>query len=115
MVVRIPWFGEERALLGIAYPRGPGSGRRRDGTSAWPDDAAVAGRRTDAEGWPWYGRRTREEGCLVVATSDASIKFHEIWAESPRAGRRVESGVFGGSQILEEQATGDVERWGLIR
>ena len=36
---------------------------------------------------------------MVVATSDASIKFHEIWANAPVAGSSQET--LGGSQILE--------------
>ncbi len=112
MVVRIPWWSEERALFGVAYPRSPGTSKRQDGARG-----GDTGRKTDAEGRPWYGKRSREEGCLVVATSDASIKFHEIWAEHSGngGGRRVDSGVFGGSRILEEECTGDVERWGVIR
>lgn len=106
MVVKIPWWGEERALFAVAYPRGPTTGMRPSESSAT--------QRADAEGRPWYGRRTREEGCLVVATSDASIKFHEIWAEKDGRSRRVESGVFGGSQILEEEHSGDIERWGTV-
>ena len=53
---------------------------------------------------------------LGVATSDASIKFHEIWAEQRTdGGKRVASGVLGGSQILEEECSGEVERWAVIR
>ncbi|KAK3704176.1 hypothetical protein LTR37_014016 [Vermiconidia calcicola] len=112
MVVKIPWFSEERALFAVAYPRGPRSGRAKDGT-----DASTSGTRAAAaEGQSWYGKRTRQEGCLVVATSDASIKFHEIWAEhSPGGGKRVASGVLGGSQILEEECSGDIARWSVIR
>lgn len=107
LIVKIPWWGEERALFAVAYPRGPTTGIRRS-------DSRTT-RRADAEGRPWYGRRTREEGCLVVATSDASIKFHEIWAEKAGGGGKVAgSGVFGGSQILEEQHGGDIERWGTV-
>ena len=121
MVVRIPWWSEERALYAVAYPRGPSSGQRHDGTRANGDvtstrERVASSTRLDAEGRPWYGKRTREEGCLVVATSDASIKFHEIWAEQKAGGgKRVASGVLGGSQILEEQCSRDVERWAVIR
>lgn len=104
-VVCIPWWSEERALYGVAYPRGPNSS----------NDEFDAGR-ADAEGRPWQGRRTREEGCLVVATSDASIKFHEIWAE--RAGkikRAGNVGVLGRSQILEGECSAEVERQTSIR
>ena len=105
LVVRIPWWNEERALYAVAYPRGPsggGGGSRNTNHSAdspspsTPRRRRGRPRRTDitaartptrthvddaAEGGSWCARRTREEGCLVIATSDASIKFHEIWAE----------------------------------
>lgn len=112
MVVKIPWFSEERALFAVAYPRGPRSGRAQNGTGASTSGTRAAA----AEGQSWYGKRTRQEGCLVVATSDASIKFHEIWAEhSLGGGKRVASGVLGGSQILEEECSGDITRWSVIR
>ena len=105
LVVKIPWFTEERALYGVAYPRGPSGGV--------PDTPSQG----DAEGRPWYGRRTREEGCLVVATSDASIKFHEIWAERREGvgGKRADSGVLGGRRILEGECSEEIERKGVIR
>jgi hypothetical protein len=41
-----------------------------------------------------------EEGCIIVASSDQTVKFHEVWT-----GRRTSfgssSGLFGGSDILE--------------
>ncbi|KAF2105327.1 WD40-repeat-containing domain protein, partial [Lophiotrema nucula] len=61
-VVAIPWFDENRALFAIPYPGGPQVGRER------------------GEDEVWWGR-TVEEGCLVVAASDAAIRFHEIWSE----------------------------------
>lgn len=80
-VVGIPWHDEHRALYAIPYPGGPNNGRTR------------------GEGGVWWSR-TQEEGCLVVATSDASIKFHEIWSESRRA-TSAGQGLLGGSDILE--------------
>lgn len=105
MVVGIPWWSEERALYAVAYPRGPSGGLdRRDRD------------RVDAEGRPWYGRRTREEGCLVIATSDASIKFHEIWAEPGEGAKRSPpGGLLAGSQILEGECSLEMERGGIIR
>jgi len=51
-----------------------------------------------------------------VATSDASIKFHEIWAERVEGGRgKVVDGVLGGSQILEGECSSSVERKAAIR
>lgn len=44
--------------------------------------------------------RTAEEGCIIVASSDESVKFHEVWI----AGRKATSfgsGVLAGSDILE--------------
>jgi hypothetical protein len=117
MVVRIPWWSEERALYAVAYPRGPRGGKSQDAKRAGASEDRPAGeRRLDAEGRPWYGKRPKEEGCLVVATSDASIKFHEIWTESrSMGGKRIPSGGLGGSQILEEECSGDIERWTVIR
>ena len=117
MVVRIPWYGEERALFAVSYPRGPRGAQTQQGSRAKSSRDAVTDKaRQDAEGRPWYGKRTKEEGCLVVATSDASIKFHEVWAESrSNGGKKIPSGVLGGCQILEEECTGDIERWTVIR
>lgn len=107
MVVGIPWWSEERALYAIAYPRGPSGGML--------DRADVS--KVDAEGRPWYGQRTREEGCLVVATSDASIKFHEIWAERSREsdGKHGVKGELGASQILEGECSDEFVRRSIIR
>ncbi|KAF2748992.1 WD40 repeat-like protein, partial [Sporormia fimetaria CBS 119925] len=60
--VAIPWFDENRALYAIPYPGGPNTGRERGEDGVWSD-------------------RAREEGCVVVAASDAAIRFHEIWSE----------------------------------
>lgn len=105
-LVRIPWFGEERALWAVAYPGGPNTGvdEVAGGTSITADGRTIASRAR--EGTPWYARRTRDEGCLVIATSDASIKFHEVWSERSGPGGVGGPGVglggsLGGSDILE--------------
>lgn len=76
----------------------------------------------------------------MIATSDASIKFHEIWAESVHPGDRVrrwsagraddatmggsslgasiqmnEGGSLGGSPILEDDCSVGLARSGIIR
>jgi len=79
VVVRIPWFEGHRALFAIPYPGGP--------------DISRGERRV---GW----RRTQEEGCLVVATSNGDIKFHEVWADKRKAVYS-EGGILGGSDIRE--------------
>lgn len=53
----------------------------------------------EKEGGMWC-TRTMEEGCIIVASSDQTVKFHEVWS-----GRREftgsSSGLLGGSAILE--------------
>lgn len=119
-LVKIPWWGEERALWAVSYPGGPNTGTEEvggrsaggeqggNGTGGGTVDASGAMRRSAREGMAWYTRRTRDEGCLVIATSDASIKFHEVWSESNKgigsAGGSVGVGIggsLGGSDILE--------------
>ncbi|RMX82973.1 hypothetical protein D0869_05654 [Hortaea werneckii] len=110
MAVGIPWYGEERALYAVSYPRGPAGGKEGK-------QSGDAGR-VDTEGRAWYGKRTREEGCLVVATSDASIKFHEIWpekVEGKKDSSNSPSGWLGGSQILEGECSLEMERRSAIR
>ncbi|KAI1937556.1 hypothetical protein LOZ66_003835 [Ophidiomyces ophidiicola] len=44
--------------------------------------------------------RTALEGCIVIAGSDESIRFHEVWRGGAK-GLGGCTGLFGGSQILE--------------
>ena len=81
-VVAIPWGNDMRALFAIAYPGGPGEG----------GESTTMGER-------WYSR-TAEEGCLVVACSDESVKFHEVWSGRGKH-TGMGSGLLGGSAILE--------------
>ncbi|KAI0401768.1 WD40-repeat-containing domain protein [Xylaria palmicola] len=86
-VAAVPWEGEHRALYAVAYPGGP------------PDTYRTRARRRS---------RTAEEGCVVVASSDESVKFHEVWL----AGRKTTtlgSGVLAGSDILEMEEGIDKE------
>ena len=81
-MVAIPWQSDMRALLAIPYPRGPGETRCHTRL-----------------GEQWYSR-TGEEGCIVVACSDESVKFHEVWSGAARA-TGSNFGLLGGSAILE--------------
>ncbi|GAP92829.2 putative WD40 repeat-like protein [Rosellinia necatrix] len=87
-VAAVPWDGgEHRALYAVAYPGGPS------------DTYRTRERRRS---------RTAEEGCVVVASSDESVKFHEVWL----AGRKTTalgSGVLAGSDILEMEEGIDKE------
>ncbi|KAI0425161.1 WD40-repeat-containing domain protein [Xylaria sp. FL1042] len=86
-VAAVPWEGEHRALYAVAYPGGP-------------SDTYRTKERLKS--------RTAEEGCVVVASSDESVKFHEVWL----AGRKTTalgSGVLAGSDILEMEEGIDKE------
>ncbi|KIW06499.1 uncharacterized protein PV09_02934 [Verruconis gallopava] len=92
-IVAIPWYDEHRALYAIPYPGGPDFGLER--SKRWS--------------------RTGKEGCLVVATSDCSIKFHEVWAEERKGSVVGRGGVLGGSDILESLHGIDKEGVEVIR
>ncbi|RYP22839.1 hypothetical protein DL765_001435 [Monosporascus sp. GIB2] len=79
-VAAVPWEGEHRALYAIPYPAGPS------------DTYRTRERRRS---------RTAAEGCIVVASSDESVKFHEVWAAGRKATTGLDSGVLAGSDILE--------------
>ncbi|KAL8928843.1 MAG: hypothetical protein Q9208_001621 [Pyrenodesmia sp. 3 TL-2023] len=81
-VVAIPFPHEMRALHAIAYPGGP----NEKGKKA-------------KEGEAWWSR-TNEEGCIVVACSDESVKFHEVWTGGKKS-MGAGAGLLGGSDILE--------------
>ncbi|KAH7407215.1 WD40-repeat-containing domain protein [Cadophora sp. MPI-SDFR-AT-0126] len=82
-VAAIPWEGEHRALYAIPYPGGPNESQGQ----------------TSREGVRSLSR-TAAEGCIVVASSDESVKFHEVWAAGQKATVGGE-GLLGGSDILE--------------
>ncbi|KAL2073024.1 hypothetical protein VTL71DRAFT_10348 [Oculimacula yallundae] len=82
-VAAIPWEGEHRALYAISYPGGPNESQSQ----------------TSREGVRGLSR-TATEGCIVVASSDESVKFHEVWAAGQKATVGGE-GLLGGSDILE--------------
>lgn len=75
-VAAVPWESELRALYAIPYPESP-----------LPPGDARAG-------------QTTQEGCIVVASSDKSIKFHEVWARERKA-TAGGAGMLYGSDILE--------------
>ncbi|KAF2277588.1 uncharacterized protein EI97DRAFT_500516 [Westerdykella ornata] len=94
----VPWYDENRALYAIPYPGSPNTSRERGEDDVW-------------------SRRAAEEGCIVVAASDAAIRFHEIWSED-RGSLGAGTGSLGGSEILEslhgiEREGGQVIRGGV--
>jgi meiosis-specific APC/C activator protein AMA1 len=76
-VAAIPWEGDHRALYAIPYPGGPNESQY-SGTN----------------------RTSTQEGCIVVAASDESVKFHEVWSPGQKA-TVGGLGLLGGSDILE--------------
>lgn len=60
------------------------------------------------------GRKCESEGCIVVAASDETVRFHEVWSESKRGVLRWR-GVLGGSDILEGLEGIDSDGRELIR
>ncbi|KAI5456278.1 WD40-repeat-containing domain protein [Mariannaea sp. PMI_226] len=76
-VAAVPWQGELRALYAISYPRGPlyNKTQKRESMS--------------------------QEGCIVVASSDKSVKFYEVWSGEKRACARG-SKILMGSANLED-------------
>lgn len=118
-VVQIPWQEDMRALYAVAYPGGPnepaaaasatalGNNRRiedsiDDGDVLREDTSAgmASGSRDATARWAGRGGRPKSEGCIVVAASDETVRFHEVWSET-RRGVLGWRGVLGGSDILE--------------
>jgi len=103
-LVAIPWLDEHRALWAIPYPGGPAPpaalqkpvpSTQQEGSEDFNDSIM--------EGESRYCSRTKVEGCVIIATSDASIKFHEVWPEKKRRAVTNDVGHLGGSAILEER------------
>lgn len=86
-IAAVPWYDESRALYAIPYPGGATHVTHME-------DAGKPGE----DGVCW--RRGLGEGCIVVAASDAAIRFHEVWTGGKATVRSV-TGILGGSSILE--------------
>jgi hypothetical protein len=98
----------------------PNTGGTRRSVSPSPSPMASPSRRSAmasptrrvAEGAAWTSR-TEEEGSLIIACCDQTVKFFEVWAGSSksRRGRGLgdKAGVLGGSRILELETVGIFE------
>lgn len=79
-------------------------------TSQWVQRGGTAvisrkekNRATRGEGETWASR-TEEEGSLIIACCDQTVKFFEIWAGKSKGrskGFGAKAGVLGGSKVLE--------------
>ncbi|KAI1324379.1 WD40 repeat-like protein [Xylariaceae sp. FL0255] len=95
-VTSLIWSNTRReiaATFGYAQPDHP----YRIAVFSWPDCRQERRR-----------SRTAEEGCIVVASSDESVKFHEVWLAGRKA-TALGSGVLAGSDILEMEEGIDKE------
>jgi meiosis-specific APC/C activator protein AMA1 len=100
---------EIAATFGFAQPEHP----YRVAVFAWPSCRMVVG-------IPWWGEERALYaieypglgGSLVIATSDASIKFHEVWSGSTSDGGKGGGNVLG-SPILDDELL--LERIDAIR
>ncbi|KAK4178710.1 putative meiotic fizzy-related protein [Triangularia setosa] len=85
-VAAVPWPREHRALYAIPYPSGPEEERRTE--RGYLDELNPK-------------RRYKMEGCIMVAASDNSVRFHEVWGRDDKVATRGGVGMLGGSDILE--------------
>ncbi|KAK4204784.1 putative meiotic fizzy-related protein [Triangularia verruculosa] len=85
-VAAVPWPREHRALYAIPYPCGPEEERRTE--RGYLDELNPK-------------RRYKMEGCIMVAASDNSVRFHEVWGRDDKVATIGGVGMLGGSDILE--------------
>ncbi|EWC48807.1 hypothetical protein DRE_00112 [Drechslerella stenobrocha 248] len=88
-IVSIPWAEDMRALYALPYPGGPPESKN--------------GRLLNSETAPTVSKDGKVyEGSLVVAASDETIRFHEVWGvtDTRHRKRRGSSSALG-SEILE--------------
>lgn len=95
MIGSVKWDSDHRALFAVAYPGGPAGLPLPN--SAVNAAATTAG--TDRErGKNVAGR----EGCLIIASSDESVKFQEVWGTGHgKTTSGLGPGMLGGSDIIE--------------
>ncbi|KAK6360143.1 hypothetical protein TWF730_006296 [Orbilia blumenaviensis] len=93
-VVSIPWAEDMRALYALPYPGGPPESK-----NGRPSNSENGGIGSTGPG----STDPKYEGCLVVAASDETIRFHEVWGViggKGRQRRRCSMSALG-SEILE--------------
>lgn len=84
---------------GVSHQPGKATGRGRSEPCRLSVGPSTTVRPREKEGGLWCSR-TAEEGCIIVASSDQTVKFHEVWG-GPRKRTASASGLLGGSEILE--------------
>ncbi|KAF3927481.1 hypothetical protein ABW21_db0209513 [Orbilia brochopaga] len=88
-VVSIPWAEDMRALYALPYPGGPPESKNGRPSNAECSSTILADGKT-------------YEGCLVVAASDETIRFHEVWGVTGNMSKKRRGSTSAlGSEILE--------------
>lgn len=78
---------------------GPSTPARPIASSPTGSQSTTSPRGVEKEGGTWWSR-TAEEGCIIVASSDETVKFHEVWSGA-RKSTVGGTGLLGGSDIIE--------------
>ena len=127
-VASIPWDGEMRALCAVGWPMSIKNSARKEpaktgrrsrhtapsaswdtlGQEKCKENTTRRDRQNEqrtgsiGRGMTPAGKGQREtwEGCIIVAASDESVKFHEVW-EADNKIAAGGPGMLGGSDILE--------------
>lgn len=95
----------------------PATRRRRQRERERAESRARSTVRGEGETW---ASRTEEEGSLIIACCDQTVKFFEVWAGKSKGsgggkGLGSRPGVLGGSRILEGWCEGIGELGGAYR
>ncbi|KAJ5369815.1 uncharacterized protein N7496_005907 [Penicillium cataractarum] len=98
---------ENSDILTPPASRSPTPSPTRPQATEWGSESPIrrdrnsrAVRPKEKEGGMWCSR-TVEEGCIIVASSDQTVKFHEVWTGRRTSTGSAACGLFGGSDILE--------------
>ncbi|EPS44150.1 hypothetical protein H072_1856 [Dactylellina haptotyla CBS 200.50] len=108
-VVSIPWAEDMRALYALPYPGGPPESKNGRNANVENTGQNSSSYTTTVDG--------KYEGSLVVAASDETIRFHEVWGVPGSKSKRKRRGSEGalGSKILETLEGIEKEGTGRIR
>lgn len=95
-VAAIPWEGKHRALCAIQYPLDPPRS-----SIPWKERSLQrkSGKRGELQDI-LKSVNSNRGGCVVVAASDESVKFYEVWPDNKKTATGG-VGMLGGSDILE--------------
>ncbi|KAL8346536.1 hypothetical protein RB598_000438 [Gaeumannomyces tritici] len=95
-IAAIPWEGKHRALCAVQYPIEPPRS-----SIPWKERSRQrrSGQRDELQDM-LSSVNSNRGGCVVVAASDESVKFYEVWPANKKTATGG-VGMLGGSDILE--------------